>query len=281
MDKLRINECNSILFSRLSDYLSNYADCITESMVAETMRGCGMSVLSAFSTLAAGAFDLYDQRDIMDNYIRWIFKLQSADDYRSDPYYNVVSDKSGAFGDWRLGTRAFNPFEAFVYNDIIRLSDGRLLPQIGFFTERFEYPCISQNGREWMTLSPNEINTMRKPVSEAFGNVTTYGLGLGYFAFMCMLKPCVSSVTVIESEIDAISLFKSVMLPLFPKGCRLNIIHADAMDYAKEAHPCDYVFADIWHDPTDGIPIYLRLKSLEQSGVMYSYWIEETLKCYL
>ena len=41
------------------------------------------------------------------------------------------------------------------------------------------------------------------------------------------------------------------------------------------------VFADIWHDPSDGLEPYVFLKALEKPGIHYSYWIENTLKCYL
>lgn len=55
----------------------------------------------------------------------------------------------------------------------------------------------------------------------------------------------------------------------------------DAYDYAKRKIKYDYVFVDIWHDPTDGVDAYLKFKSLERKDVIYSYWIEDTIKYYL
>ena len=45
----------------------------------------------------------------------------------------------------------------------------------------------------------------------------------------------------------------------------------------------DFVFADIWHDPSDGVPAYKRLKETEKylPSADFSYWIEKTLKCYI
>ena len=43
----------------------------------------------------------------------------------------------------------------------------------------------------------------------------------------------------------------------------------------------DFVFVDIWHDPSDGIDLYLKFKSLEKKNIKYSYWIEDTIKCYI
>jgi hypothetical protein len=45
----------------------------------------------------------------------------------------------------------------------------------------------------------------------------------------------------------------------------------------------DYVFADIWHDPSDGVELYKRFKNLEHlmPDAEYDYWIEATMKYYL
>ena len=51
----------------------------------------------------------------------------------------------------------------------------------------------------------------------------------------------------------------------------------DAFDYAEHIAPnagFNYVFADIWHDPTDGVALYKRFKSLElDKNAQYDYWI--------
>ena len=166
------------------------------------------------------------------------------------------------------------------------MADGRIIPQVGFFEEEFIYPCICQNGREWMLITPNEIETMKKPIEKAFGNVLTYGLGLGYFAYMASAKPQVDSVTVIERDKNAIELFNAIILPQFDMRGKIRIIEFDALFFAAEQKKkaqkdFDFVFADIWHDPSDGAEIYRILKPLERSDTEYSYWIEDTIKCYL
>jgi hypothetical protein len=50
------------------------------------------------------------------------------------------------------------------------------------------FPALLENDRIWMTITPNEIEIMIKPVDEAFGHVLTYGLGLGYYAYMVSKK---------------------------------------------------------------------------------------------
>ena len=39
-----------------------------------------------------------------------------------------------------------------------------------------------------MTITPDEIETMKEAVDQAFGNVLTFGLGLGYYAYMVSEK---------------------------------------------------------------------------------------------
>ena len=62
---------------------------------------------------------------------------------------------------------------------------------------------------------------------------------------------------------------------------KIKIINDDAFNYFKKDIYYDYVFVDIWHDPSDGIDLYLKFKSLEKDNIKYSYWIEDTLKCYI
>ena len=60
------------------------------------------------------------------------------------------------------------------------------------------------------------------------------------------------------------------------------VIQADAFDFAPKHLPAyDVVFTDLWHDVSDGLPLYQRMKALEVPGVKSLYWIEQTLRCYL
>ena len=66
-----------------------------------------------------------------------------------------------------------------------------------------------------MTITPNEIETMKEAVDKASGNVLTFGLGLGYYAYMVSEKENVESVTIVDSNEDVIDLFKKYVLPQF------------------------------------------------------------------
>lgn len=134
-------------------------------------------------------------------------------------------------------------------------------------------------------ITPNEIETMKEPIKAATGRVVTYGLGLGYFAFMAALKPDVKSVTVIELDPAVIRLFQKYVLPKFSKlqQEKIQIVQANAFEWAEHLtkDDADFVFADTWHDPSDGVFMYGMFKSMEKPGITYRYWIEDTLKYYL
>ena len=190
------------------------------------------------------------------------------------------ASQAGAF---ELGYASYRPYELFVADDLRAYPDGAVLPVLGYFTRPFAYPVLTENGREWMTATPNEINTIRPMAEAAHGHVLTLGLGLGYFAFHALLNPRVERVTAVERSADAIRLFRERILPAFPRPERLTILQADAFAAAPALYQSgqyDFVFADLWHDAADGLPMYERLKKMEVPGPEYRYWIEKTLEFY-
>ena len=69
-------------------------------------------------------------------------------------------------------------------------------------------------------------------------------------------------------------------MPLFPHRGKIKVIKGDAIQYLQNnrAH-FDYVFADLWHNPEDGLPIYSKIKSIEKKykGTKFQYWLETSL----
>ena len=133
---------------------------------------------------------------------------------------------------------------------------------------------------------PNETNTTKPALDKARGKVLTFGLGLGYFTYMAAIKPGVKSVTVVERSSDVIELFSKFVLPQFPDPQRIEIVQSDAFDFAEKRMKdgaYDSVFVDIWHDPSDGCDLYLKMKEYEYllPDADFTYWVEETLKLYI
>ena len=128
-----------------------------------------------------------------------------------------------------------------------------------------------------MSLVPHEIETMKEPLSKAEGRVAVLGLGLGYFAFAASQKEEVSEVVVFEKDPAIIALFQARLLPRFPRKDKIRILKKDALDYPEDG-PFDFVFADLWHDVEDGLPLYRKLVKRETRDCPVSYWIEDTMR---
>ena len=66
-------------------------------------------------------------------------------------------------------------------------------------------------------------------------------------------------------------------MPKFNNKEKIEIIKSDAIEFAKDMDGYDYAFVDLWHDVSDGIDLYLKMKNLEKNNIKYYYWIEESL----
>lgn len=272
---------NQRILALFSLYINECPDAIDETMVRETMQYCGVGVEEAYRILIGGILEMREDKIMRGQYLPHLIKHLDYDHYKSDPYMQTVKATGIRCGDWEFAERSYRPYEAFVYDQSELTADGRLLPRIGFFDREYRFPCILENGREWMLITPNEIETMKNPILHTHGEVATYGLGLGYFPFMVSDKESVASVTVVEQDARVIDLFERHILPQFPHKEKIHVVCEDAFAFAARKPRFDFVFADIWHDPSDGVEAYLRLKMLEREDVQYAYWIEDTLKYYM
>ena len=258
--------------------------------VRELVQSCGVEEETAVQLLIGAACGLDAEanpadRIMEEQYFRHAVHLLDAAECRNDPYYQTIRMPDITRGTWKMGYKTLRAYEAFTSDDLKVMTDGREIPQIGFFTEDFRAPIVEENGREWMTVTPSEINTMAADIEAAYGKVAVFGLGLGYYAFMVSEKPDVSEVVVIEREESVISLFREFILPQFPNAQKITIVQADAFAYAAsmgdKAFDCAYV--DIWHDVLDGVNMYLRMKRLEchSPKTKFLYWIEPSMLAWL
>lgn len=285
-----IQEGNRQLFALLGSYLNHAPDLIQAAEIAEIVQS-GVSAEYAFKLLLAAKFglDIVDSeadKALFNAYFHPMIHRLDLGEYERNPYYRNIRLPAVRIGNSELKYERYKPFEGFVCNDILRTTEGRQIPQIGFFETEFTYPAVLEQERIWMTVTPNEIETMKEPVAAAFGRVLTFGLGLGYYAYMVSEKDNVDSVTIVEINEDVIHLFKRHILPQFKQAEKIRIVHGDAFDFARThlaRNAYDYVFTDLWHDVSDGIDLYLRMKQVERQhpGTKFSYWIEKSMKCYL
>lgn len=286
----KIKEDNYKLFTVLSHYLNNSPDYINEEEMNEMIHS-GVTSEYAFKLMLAAAFglDMVDNvhdKDFFNKYFNNMVHQLDANEYQDNPYYKNIKIPTIKIGHSELKYEKYKPFEGFVCNDIIQTEEGRQIPQIGFFDTEFSFPAVLENDRIWMTITPNEIETMKEAVDQAFGNVLTFGLGLGYYAYMVSEQENVDSVTVVEMNEDVIYLFNNYVLPQFQNAHKIKIIKAEAFEYAEQhiiPGTYDFVFTDLWHDVSDGIDMYLKMKRVENRSpdTMFAYWIEKSMLCYL
>ncbi len=287
LSEAQIRRYNSETMRLLSLYLNLASDVITPRAISEVAAG-GLSNHHAYAVLLATVCGLsVEGRDrvYFENYFLPMVKELDPAPFENDPYYQAVKIGEAKEGKWELKNQVLKAGEAFVCDDLTVLPDGRMLPSLGFFMRDFHYPAILEGGREWMTLQPNETVTTQPAVEEATGRVLTLGLGLGYFAFSAAEKESVTSVTVIERSADAARLFRRFILPCIPHKEKIRVIVSDAfgfLDQEMKDGDFDFCFADIWRDAGDGLSLYHRLKEYEARfpRTRFSYWIEDTLRCY-
>ena len=287
----KMKKYNRELFSRLSVYMNLQSDFITSEIVEELTRECGLETKEAYDLLLAGA--LYFQPDTDENdrelytlYFPHMTHYLDEAVYKADPYYKNIRLPDVKRANWEMKNCVIKPYELIPLDDPLVLDDGRVIPQLGFFDTEFAYPAIFENGVEWMLVTPNEVHTMRDDIKKAHGKVLTYGLGLGYFVYLTSLMEEVESVTAVDINPTVIELFREHILPQFEHPEKVRLVCADAFEYAEKTAPLenyDYIYADTWHDVSDGVEMYEKFRALESftPSAEHTYWIEKTMKCYM
>lgn len=290
---MEIRKLNHRIGWLIADYLNETPGAVTSSLMAEllppgtdaaTEEHIYAALLSGFLGLDPDASE-EDNILVRDYLLPGLRRLDAAH-YRDNPYFRDIRIEERSLGAWQLTHQTYQPYELFLRDDLILTGDLRQIPAIGYFPEAFSYPSVLQDGREWMSIKPSEIESSQPAVDGAFGRVVTFGLGLGYFAFMASRKPDVTSVTVVERDPSVIELFRECILPQFTEKDKITVIQSDAFDYLEQGMKSlkpDFVFVDIWHDIADGTRLYVRAKQFEAHfpRTRFVYWIERSLRCAL
>ena len=209
-------------------------------------------------------------------------KMFAKEELSENPYLqNISFEKNKKVGNYVLEKAHLKRFSLFFY-DIPQIEvNGARIPRIGSVEHRYDYPLIgAENSDVWMSITPNEIYTMKKSIDESFGNVLTLGCGMGYYAYMTSEKESVKDVTIIEKSPEIIELFESYILPQFQHKEKIKLVQADAFDYMEELDDgiYDYCFADIWKNNLDSLS-YMKLKRIckKFQKTKMSYWIEKAI----
>lgn len=261
-----------------------YEDIVTEKKLKEK-KSLGLSEKESYFSLLLDFFqiDVEDEEsiDIANKYIFNNLKECDEKEYLDNPYVKLVKAKELKNKNYKLTNIHYLPYQGFALDEI----DVTDYPyeeyyKVGYFKNKFSYLSLIKDDNIWMSVNPNEINTMKPFIKDAKGNVLVLGLGMGYIAYMMSLKEEVKSITVVELDENIISIFKENILPVLgPTKAKIKIVHDDAIRYLENNHKFDYYFADLWHNPEDGLPIYLNLEYISQKfKIPMNYWLNASLK---
>lgn len=269
-----------------AEYLERYPEVISKEMI-ETLTDDGSitkeeAIVALLSEIFALDFENREDRILIRDYLTPSVRLLDAEKYENNPYYRNIKLENIIDGNWEIRWEEYKPYRAVIAGDMIIGEDFSEVPPLGFFEKTFRFPAVLEGGNEWMTLTPVDLDTCDEAIEAAHGKVVTFGLGLGYYAYMVSEKETVDEVTVVELSEGVIKLFRKYILPQMPNAHKIKIVNADAFEYAKNTMPSehfDYAFVDTWRDASDGAPMYERMRKLEKysPNTKFSYWIENFL----
>ena len=228
------------------------------------------------------SLDMDDEENIAltSEYIYPHLCLLKENEYLSNPYVKLIKNTI-INKNYSLKYLSYKPFQLLPIDEIKVNEDEyyQEYSQVGYFEKGFNYLALLDKNDIWMSVNPNEINTMKPYIEKSNGDVLVLGLGMGYISFIMSEKENVKSITIIEKEKKIIDIFKENILVKFPHKEKIKIIENDAIEYlADNEIKYDYIFADLWHDPNDGLPIYIKLHNLEyQKSIKIHYWLETSI----
>ena len=229
-----LREANNNAAWSMSEFINETPCAITERLMKEADPSGELPEEILYAAFMAGFCGISEDDTTINGYFQDAVHCLETRKYRDNPYLENIKFPDTATRHWNFTHYSYRPYEAFICNDIDIDKNLREVPQIGFFRERFAYPAVEQDGREWMAVKPSEIETMRAPIEEATERVVTFGLGLGYFAYMVSEKPDVTSLDIVERSEEAIALFERHILPQFPNKEKIRIIRSDAFGFLNE-----------------------------------------------
>lgn len=275
---------NILAASFLSSYLVNNPRLISVNDILK-MKRRGLEAEKAFVKALNLKLSEGDEKiaNVITHHCSVRCLSKSRKDYESNSYYQKLLSQTIKNDNWLLTQSSYNAYEAFASQDI---ESGEPYYQektyLGYFTEPFSFPAISENQDVWMSITPHEMETMKTAIEQVRGKVAVMGLGLGYFPYMISMKKEVTEIVIVEKDEAIISLFKNHLLTLFPYKEKISVIHTDAFSYAKEelkSLKADFCFVDLWRNVDDGLPMFVTMKKLEKQApkTKFIYWIETSL----
>lgn len=276
---IETNNINMSISDMMSEIIGN-TTLFNKNEISALMKKFNLSDKEVINSKISDYFDIdlsnEEDEEIFTKLISNNISKINPESYFNNPYYKNIKISSIKEDDYELVNDKYQAYELFPYKDMSVSNSYKEINSFAYFDKEFPFLAINKNKITWMSITPNEIETMSKSLEEIKGKVIVCGLGLGYYPYMASLKDDVKEIIIIEKDKKVISLFEKYLLPQFVHKEKIKIINKDAFEYLKETASFDYCFIDLWHDPYDGVELYLKSKSLEKEGKKYHYWLESS-----
>lgn len=274
-DIIKTNQINTWAADLLSEACS-YTDFFDVNRIKQYEKA-GKKAQDAMFDMMFDIFNLdkddQETYDILKKFAYDRIKCLDARVYESDAYAKTIN-ATGGYSNYSIRKINYEPYQTFPYDEITVNDQYQEFSNIGFFKEKFSYLALCEGQNVWMSLNPNEIETMKPFINKAKGEVLVLGLGMGYVPFMMANKPEVRHITIIEKDKNIINLFNQVLFPSFTNKNKITIVQDDAIHYLNSKKKYDYIFADLWHAPEDGLDLFIKLKRINK-GI--DCWLETSL----
>ena len=271
---IRINQINTWI-AGLFNEVNSYTDFFSKDKI-DYFVGKGHSEAEAMTAIICSEFNFERDEEldtILSEFVSERIKCLEPKDYLNNEYASRIK-ATGRYKQHALRMIDYEPYQTFAYDEISVTKDFKEYSAIGYFKKPFSYLALTEGNNIWMSLNPNEIETMKPFIDKGNGNVLVLGLGMGYVPFMMSLNPDVEHITIVEKDQNIINLFNNLLFPHFINKNKITIIKDDAIKYVSKNNKYDYIFADLWHTPEDGLDLFIQLKRISKD---IDCWLETSL----
>ena len=275
---IRINQINTWI-AGLFNEVNSYTDFFSKDKIDYFVKK-GHSEAEAMTAIICGEFNFERDEEldtILTEFVSERIKCLEPKEYLNNEYATRIK-ATGRYKQYALRMIDYVPYQTFAYDEISVTKDYKEYSAIGYFKKPFSYLALCEGNNIWMSLNPNEIETMKPFINKGQGNVLVLGLGVGYVPFMMSLNDDVKHITIVEREQNIINLFNNLLFPHFINKNKITIIKDDAIKYVGKNNKYDYIFADLWHTPEDGLDLYIELKRISKD---IDCWLETSLTAML
>jgi hypothetical protein len=258
-----LKECQlNILNEKKNTFLNRKVTLNTQSSIQEKMKEAGF-------------------HEFVGDKSHWPSLFYSTDSFKLNPYYQAVPFQSSKTHGVQVNTMTFVANRLFNLLSVVddpnqSLNDSMVLRALD---KPLTTNILMKNNEVWMMNVPSESMTIDPVAKIVSGRVLTFGLGIGYFVFMASLNPQVTSIDVVEYDLNVIEYFKEYLLPYFPKKINITIHHDDAKKWmSKSLIEYDHIFVDTYQNEQDGFYWWNKGCELIKKEHKYvHYWIEPSI----